>query len=229
MLDNEIVVTRLSDLAHIDEAQIFKNTGIGVVKKRGGRIGEVAIGDKVAWTGIPAADELIIPANLFKRIPDDMDDSTVVFTGIVAFVIQAIRESSLTFGEKTVVLGQGYLSRLLSQVLHWFGIQPLEIASSQTSEADIDGVFLCPGSETDIDSLTGWLRNKASVTVLLEKPVELSPLLLQGKKIRLIFPKQPQPEAGNIHHPIAYTRWTLKEDLELSLKLLRKIVIEAEI
>ena len=38
MLNNELVVTRLSDLAHIDEAQIFKNTGIGMVKKRVGKI-----------------------------------------------------------------------------------------------------------------------------------------------------------------------------------------------
>ena len=229
MLDNEIVVSRLGDLAHIDEGKIFKNTGIGVVKERGSKKGEVAIGDKIAWIGIPTADEILVPENLFKTIPEDLDDSTAVFTGITAFIIQAVRESELTFGEKAVVLGEGILKQLISQVIASFGIQFMELDFSNANETDIDGVFICPGSEVDVNSLTGWLRNQATVIVLTEKPLELSPMLLQEKKLRLVFPKQPQPEKSNVHHPTAYKRWTIKKDLELSLKLLRKKAIAAEV
>ena len=104
MLDNEIVIKKLDDLAHMNEGRIFKNTGIGVVKERGSKIEGVATGDKIVWIGIPAGDEIFIPENLFERIPDGLEDGRFVFAGIGAFVIQAIRESGLTFGEKVTVV-----------------------------------------------------------------------------------------------------------------------------
>ena len=47
-----------------------------------------------------------------------------------------------------------------------------------------------------------------------------------GFRLALVFPEQPQPEAKNVCHPTAYMRWTIKNDLELSLKLLGQIAID---
>lgn len=227
MLENEIVVKRLRDLAHLNETKIFQNTGIGVVKERGGKIGEVAIGDKIIWVGIPSNDEILVPQNLFGRIPDGSEDRKVVFAGIGAFIIQAIRQSGLTFGERVAVLGEGMLKCLVSQMLGFFGIRVLEPASFSPGE-EIDGIFICPGSKEDVNSLTPLLRNQGTIILLTEEPLGLSPRRWQEKRLRLVFPEPPQPETRNVCYPTAFMRWTIKKDLELSLKLLGKISLEIE-
>ena len=225
MLDNEVVVQKLEDLAHLDEGVIFKNMGIGVVKERGSKIGGVAIGDKIIWIGIPASDEILIPENLFERIPDGLEDGRVIFAGIGALAIQAIRESGLTFGEKAIVLGEGILKHILSQMLNLSGIRLLESGSTQADE-ETDGIFVCREDEADINPSIHLLRNKGVVVVLTEKNIGLSPKLLQEKRLRLVFPGQPQPETRNVCHPPAYMRWTIKKDLGLSLKLLGEIALD---
>lgn len=229
MKDNEILVRKVYDLTKIEEAHIFKNTGIGIVEERGMETRDVAIGDKVIWMGIPVNDRVTVSEYLFERIPDGLEDSIAVFAGIGAFVIQAVRESGLTFRERAAVLGQGILKDITSQVIALFGIHNLELALACKGNMEIDGIFVCPEGEKDINLIANSLRNKASVTVLTEGHIDLPPKLLQEKELKLISPGQPQFEGGDIYYPRAYMRWTIKEDLQLVLKLLKegKINIEA--
>lgn len=229
MKDNEILVKKEYDLTNIDEAEIFKNAGIGIVEERGMETRDVAIGDKVVWIGVPADDKLIVPEYLFERIPDGLEDSIAVFAGIGAFVIQAVRESGLTFREKAAVLGQGILKDITSQVTALFGIHNLELALACKGNMEIDGIFVCPEGEKDINLIANSLHNKATVTILTERHIGLSPKLLQEKELKLIYPALAQPDERNVYYPRAYVRWTIKKDLQLVLKLLKegKINIEA--
>lgn len=222
MKDSEILIKRVYDLINIEEAEIFKNTGVGIVEERGMAIREVAIRDKVVWAGIPADDRVIVPECLFEKIPDGLEDKVAVWGGVGAFVIQAVRGSSLTFGEKVVILGHGILKELTSQLITLFGIHSLELDFVREGGIEIDGVFVCPSGEADINLIANSLRNKASITVLTEGHVDLSPELLREKKLRPVFPRQARPEDRNVYYPEAYVRWTVKEDLQLSLKLLKE-------
>ncbi len=228
MKDNQILVRKVYDLINIEEAEIFKNTGVGIVEERGMEIRDVAIRDKVVWVGIPTGDRVIVPEYLFAKIPDDLEDKIGVFGGIGAFVIQAIRESSLTFGEKVVVLGHGVLKELTSQVIALFGIQSLGLDFACKGDVEIDGVFVCPEREVDINLIANSLRNKVAITVLTEGHIDLPPELLQEKKLKLIFPGHPQLKKRDVYSPKAYIRWTIKEDLRLFLKLLKeeKVIID---
>jgi len=219
---NEILVRKVYDLTKIEEAHTFKNTGIGIVEERGMETRDVAIGDKVIWMGIPVNDRVTVPEYLFERIPDGLKDSIAVFAGIGAFVIQAVRQSGLTFGEKVMVLGYGVLKDITSQVTALFGIHNLELALACKGNMEIDGIFVCPGGEKDINLIENSLRNKASVTVLTGGHIDLLPKLLQEKELKLISLGQPRFKGGDIYHPRAYMRWTIKQDLQLFLKLLRE-------
>lgn len=221
MKDNEILVRKVYDLTKIEEAHIFKNTGIGIVEERGMETRDVVIGDKVIWVGIPIADEIVIPEYLFARIPDGLQEEIAVFGGIGACVIQAVRQSGLTFGEKDVVLGQGILKDITSQVTALFGVHNLELALACKGNMEIDGVFICPEGEKDINLIADSLRNKTTVTILTERHIGLSPKLLQEKELKLIYPALAQPDERNVYYPGAYVRWTIKKDMELFLKLLR--------
>jgi len=219
--DNEILVRKVYDLTKIEEAHIFKNTGIGIVEERGMETRDVAIGDKVIWVGIPINDRVTVPEYLFERIPDGLEDSIAVFAGIGAFVIQAVRQSGLTFGEKVVVLGHGVFKIFTSQVTALFGIHNLELALACKGTTEIDGIFVCPEGEEDINLIADSLHNKATVTILTERHIGLSPKLLQEKELKLVYPGPTQPDERNVYYPRAYMRWTIKEDMELFLKLLR--------
>jgi hypothetical protein len=220
--DNEILVRKLCDLTRVEEAPIFKNTGSGIVEERGVQTRDVAIGDRVVWIGVPANDRVTVPEYLFEGIPDGLGDNTAVFAGIGAFVIQAVRESGLTFGERVVVLGHGVLKKLASQIITLFGIHSLELDSACRGNVEIDGVFVCLGGEKDINLIANWLRNKATVTVLAEGQAGLPPELLQKRSVKLVFPALPQLGETDVHHPGAYVRWTIKKDMELFLKLSRE-------
>lgn len=219
MKDNEILVRKVYDLINVDEAEIFKNTGIGIVEERGMQVRDVSIGDKVVWVGIPAGDKVIVPEYLFEKIPDNLEDKIAVFGGIGAFVFQAVRESGLTFGEEVVVLGHGVLKELTSQVTALFEIHNLELDFGCKGDMEIDGVFVCPEGEADINLIANSLRNKAVVIVLTEGHIDLPPKLLQEKNLKLIFHGQPQLKLSDVYSPKAYIRWTIKEDLRLFLKL----------
>jgi len=227
--DNEILVRKVYDLTKIEEAHIFKNIGIGIVEERGMETRDVAIGDKVIWMGIPINDRVTVPEYLFERIPDGLEDSIAVFAGIGAFVIQAVRESGLTFGERAAVLGQGILKDITSQVTALFGIHNLELALACKGNMEIDGIFVCPEGEKDINLIANSLRNKAKVTILTGRHIGFFPKLLQERELKLIYPALAQPDERNVYYPGAYIRWTIKEDLQLVLKLLKegKIKIEA--
>jgi hypothetical protein len=218
--DNEILARKVYDLTKIEEAHIFKNTGIGIVEERGMEIRNVAIGDKVIWIGFPANDNVTVPEYLFVRIPEGLEDSTAIYTGIGAFIIQAVRENGLTFGERATVLGQGILKDITSQLITLFGIHNLEFALACKGNMEIDGIFVCPEGEKDINLIANSLRNKASLTVLTVSYIDLPPKLLQQKGLKIVYPALPQPDQRNIYYPGAYVRWTIKQDMELFLKLL---------
>jgi hypothetical protein len=225
---NEILVRKVYDLTRIEEAHIFKNTGIGIVAERGMETRDVAIEDKVVWIGIPANDSVTVPEYLFERIPEGLEDNIAIFAGIGAFIIQAVRESGLNFGERTTVVGQGIIKDITCQVTDLFGIHNLEFALACKGNMEIDGIFICREGDKDINLIANSLRNKATVTVLAEGHIDLPPKLFQQKELKLIYPALPKLDERNVYYPRAYMRWTIKEDLQLVLKLLKEAKIKTE-
>ena len=200
--------------------EIFKNTGIGIVEKRGNQVRDVVKGDRVVWIGIPSSDKVIIPEYLFEKIPEDLENKIGIFGGIGAYIIQAVRESGLTFGEKVVVLGHGVIKNIISQIIDLFGIHTLELDNSPKDNIELDGVFICSGGEANINLIANSIRNKAVIIILTEGHIDLPIELLEKKRIKIIkFPVEFQKNTKNVYYPKAYSRWTIKEDLKLFLML----------
>lgn len=174
----------------------------------------------MVWIGVHIGDTLTVPEHLFEKIPTDLEDELGVFGGIAAFTIQVVRQSGLTFGEKVVITGHGILKDLTSQIAILSGMQNLELETVRKNNVEIDGVFVCPEGQANVNLLPGLLRNKATLVILTEEPIDVPCELLRQKNLRLAFPPGFRPDRRDIYRPVGYMRWTPKKDLQLSLKLL---------
>lgn len=221
MKDNEILIKTVCNIADQEKINIFKNTGVGVVEERGLQVREVNVDDKVVWAGIPVANKIVVPEYLFDRVPLGLKDEIAVFGGVGAFIIQAVRESNLTFGENAIVLGNGILKKIVSQIITLFGIQNLDLEYAYKSDVLIDGIFVCPNGEKYINLVKNFLRDESFIIVLTENDVDFYSNLLLNSNQRIILPTYPKLKENNIYYPESYIRWTFKEDIRLFLKLLK--------
>ncbi|MFC1925713.1 hypothetical protein ACFLW2_03335 [Chloroflexota bacterium] len=224
--DNEILVRRTAGLSSHSEGDLPGKTGVGVVEERGDQIRDCAIGDRVAWTGVVAQDTATVQEHLFVRVPDGIDDNVALYTGVVGYAFQAIRASDLTFGEQVMVSGNGLIASVVSRAVSIFGLRLLSLSAINKGE-HIDGIFVCPG-EHNIADAAGYLRPKATVVVLGQADIALLLAGLEDKKITLVYPGEPGPEAAGVCHPRAYMRWTVRDDMELFFKLLMENRISVE-
>lgn len=215
---NEILARAGRSLPQGELMGLWSQVGIGVVTGRGKNIGEVAIGDKVIWVGLPDTEEIVVPDLLFARITDGLVEEKAMFGGLAAMVIQAIRETGITFGEEIILTGDGLLKDIAVQVTALFGIHILELDCAKGKNG-LDGIFLCPGGEAGFDQLADLLRDRATLLILTEEQINISPMAVKGKGLKIIYPRAFHPEKRGLYYPEAYARWTIKEDLYLALRL----------
>jgi len=200
-----------------NEHFIFQQTGLGIVKASGSEVKKVVIGDKVVWLGVELSRELNIPESQLVKIPAGISNDEGVWIGVVAYLIQIVRESGLTFGERVLVCGTGKITELLTQILALFGFNVLTAEHLKSDGTFCDGVFCYESPTTGI---MDKIRTKGILIFLTPHEVNIPSNILATKKLRIIYPPQFESKSSNLAFPIGYIRWTVERDLNLALELI---------
>lgn len=177
----------------------FGYSAMGVVEECGNNIKNVCEGDIVACYGAPYvnhAEYLLVPKNLYAKVPVGVEPKEAALCGIGAIAIHALRTAELQFGETVVVAGLGVLGQMIAKIANaaayrviaydieknrsemLAGKQNIQALSTleelrkaledNTGENGADAVMLCAGGKRS--ELTGqslqWIRDKGKVVIV---------------------------------------------------------------
>ncbi len=97
----------------------------GVVLQVGDGITEIKPGDRVACAGSMAvhAEVVLVPKNLFIRVPDECDLKAAASVALGAIAMQGVRRSDVRLGEIVAVIGLGLVGQITVQLLKLAGCQ----------------------------------------------------------------------------------------------------------
>lgn len=97
---------------------------VGTVVEVGDDVTSVAEGQRVATYG-GHAKYVCTSAEDCRPIPDNVSDDAAVFFTIAEIVMNGVRRSDLTWGERTVVFGLGLLGQLTARICRAAGARPV--------------------------------------------------------------------------------------------------------
>jgi 2-desacetyl-2-hydroxyethyl bacteriochlorophyllide A dehydrogenase len=94
--------------------------------------GEIHHCEKTAVLGVAGtpggfADEVVVPADAIRVLPDDVPMETAALTEPVAVAVQVGRSASIKLGDHVAILGAGNIGMLLLQTAFVFGAQTVAI------------------------------------------------------------------------------------------------------
>jgi len=104
----------------LEGAQPLGYSLAGVVTEVGEGITDLQPGDLVACGGggyANHADEVVVPRNLVVKVPEGVGADAAAMTTLGAIAMQGVRLAEPTLGEHAVVIGQGVVGLLASQLL----------------------------------------------------------------------------------------------------------------
>lgn len=84
------------------------------------------IGDRVACGGAECAfhaEMIAIPDLLAAPIPDEVDDSQAAYTTLASISMEAVRQSGAGLGERVLIMGQGLVGLLATQLFKAAGVR----------------------------------------------------------------------------------------------------------
>ena len=118
-------------------------------------------GDRVISNG-PHAEEVLVPANLCAKVPDEVKSETAVFTILASIGLQGIRLAKPNLGETFLVSGLGVVGLLTAQILKANGCNVLGIDPdfSKCKKAEEHGISAFNLS-TETDPIS-WCLDKNS-------------------------------------------------------------------
>ena len=132
----DAVKTKLDQPIQLGYCNVGKVIGIGK------NVRGLSIGDRVVSNG-PHAERVCVGKNLCAKIPDEVSDSSAVYTVLGSIALQGIRLIKPSIGENVAVIGTGLIGLLSIQILRangckvWavdFDDKKLEIAKSFGAE-----------------------------------------------------------------------------------------------
>lgn len=104
----------------VSEAIPTGYSNAGIVEAIGKNIKDVKVGERVACAGAQYAyhaEFIIVPQNLFVKIPDAVSYVEASTATIGAIAMQAVRRANPTIGETFIVIGLGIIGQLTTQIL----------------------------------------------------------------------------------------------------------------
>lgn len=123
------------------------------------------------------AEYIAVPEANLHRVPDGIDDDTAVFTEPLAAALRITQQLPLSTNERVVVLGDGRLGNLCSQVLSGIGCTVTTIGKHAEKLALLDGLGIetglvgdtpperladlvvdCTGSPTGLPAALQWVK-----------------------------------------------------------------------
>ncbi len=176
----------------LEGAQPLGYSLAGEVIEVGEGVDHVQPGDVVACAGIYAghADEAVVPANLFAKVPESVSPASASMTTLGSIALQGIRLAEPTLGENAVVIGLGPIGLMACQILKANGcrvyaadIDAQAVERSLTlGRADSAGRLGTDPVEAQIDAFT---RGRgADVVLICAATASSEPVVTAGKICR---------------------------------------------
>ncbi len=167
----------------------------GIVTQAGGRVSDIAPGQRVACAGLNYANHaevVYIPRNLMVPIPDNVSFEEAAFVTVGAIALHGVRQANLTLGESVVVVGMGLVGQIAAQICAASGcrvfcidLDPSKVVLAKTLGAD-DGAS---GGDTASlkAAVMAFTNNRGADAVLItagtksSAPIELAPELSRDR------------------------------------------------
>ncbi|MDB4119224.1 bi-domain-containing oxidoreductase [Candidatus Pelagibacter sp.] len=197
----------------------------GKVLSVGGHVKGISPGDLVACAGAGYANHaevITVPINLVSKIPNGVTLEEASFTTLGAIALQGCRLSKPLIGETFLVIGQGLIGQLASQILNANGcrviasdlndnlINYLKSKNLETYKSDenlekiieeitdgngVDGVLICAGSTSNsLIELAGRVtREKGRVVVVGAVKMDIPREDYYKKEIEIIISRSYGP------------------------------------
>lgn len=106
----------------------FGYSNAGIIIETKGDVKGLKVGMRVACMGAGAAQHTnyaAVPVNLVVPIPDSVSFEQASYLSLAATALQAVRRTSVSFGEYGAVLGQGIVGNLAAQLYQLSGARVL--------------------------------------------------------------------------------------------------------
>lgn len=102
-------------------------SGAGVVLKVGNGVGEIRVGDRVAYAGHGHAEIARVSRNQCVAIPGGISFEESAFATVGAIALQGVRRAGVEIGERIAVIGLGLIGQLVAQLVQAAGAECIAI------------------------------------------------------------------------------------------------------
>lgn len=121
------------------------------------------IGDRVACAGAECAfhaEYLALPEMLLAPVPEGVENWKAAYTTIAAIALQAVRQTEPQLGDRVLVMGQGLVGLLITNLLRANGcrVMAVDLIPSRKSFCEAMGAerVVIPGPQNLSDEVRSW-------------------------------------------------------------------------
>ncbi len=132
------------------------------------------VGDRVAVGGAECAfhaEFVAVPDMLAAKVPEHVENWQAAYTTIASIALQTVRQLEPTLGERVLVLGQGLVGLLVTNLLRANGcrVMAVDLAAARKSFAETLGAerFVIPGAQSLSDEVRAWTEGFGVDAVVL--------------------------------------------------------------
>jgi 2-desacetyl-2-hydroxyethyl bacteriochlorophyllide A dehydrogenase len=116
-------------------------SNVGIIIKKGDKVKDVDIGDRVA-SGAPHSQYALINVDDAVKVPENVSDEDATFHALASTVMNSVRLSKVTLGESVGVIGAGLLGQfaiMFSRLAGGFPVVAIEISEERLRIAKKSG------------------------------------------------------------------------------------------
>ena len=132
------------------------------------------VGQRVACGGAECAfhaEYIAVPDLLVAPVPDGVKDSHAAYTTLAAIALEAVRQANCTIGERVMVMGQGLVGLLVTNILTSSSVRVLAVDLDDrrlTTSRKVGAELTLNGSSTNVsDEVYKWTDGLGVDAVLL--------------------------------------------------------------
>ena len=121
------------------------------------------VGDRVACAGAECAfhaEYLAMPDMLVAPVPMGVENWQAAYTTLCAIALQAVRQTEPALGDRVLVMGQGLIGLLITNLLRANGarVMAVDLQASRKSFAEAMGAerYVIPGQQSLSDEVRAW-------------------------------------------------------------------------
>jgi predicted dehydrogenase/threonine dehydrogenase-like Zn-dependent dehydrogenase len=132
------------------------------------------VGDRVAVGGAECAfhaEFIAVPDMLAAKVPARVENGQAAYTTIASIALQTVRQLEPTLGERVLVMGQGLVGLLVTNLLRANGcrVMAVDLAAARKPFAETLGAerFVIPGAQSLSDEVRAWTEGWGVDAVVL--------------------------------------------------------------